>query len=165
MPGPIFFIQNRIGRNGREFRILKFRTMTLEPQKDESTFEPGNLTRITHLGRFLRRTKIDELPQLINVLKGDMSIVGPRPEIKRWTEVYPDKWALVLTVQPGMTDNASIEFRNEEKILAQSEYPEETYLNNILPHKLDLYIDYVKNHNFRGDLIIILRTIETIILK
>jgi lipopolysaccharide/colanic/teichoic acid biosynthesis glycosyltransferase len=91
-----------------------------------------------------------------------MSIVGPRPEVKEWTKVYPDKWAIVHLVKPGMTDNASIEFHNEEELLSQSKDPEETYRNVILPRKLDLYIDYVNNHTFRGDIMIILRTIKVI---
>jgi lipopolysaccharide/colanic/teichoic acid biosynthesis glycosyltransferase len=117
------------------------------------------------LGKILRKTKLDELPQLINVIKGDMSLVGPRPEVKKWTDVYPEKWAIVHRVKPGITDNASIEFRNEEEILSQSSNPEETYRNIILPHKLELYINYVHHHSFFGDLMIIIRTIQTIIIK
>lgn len=163
--GPIFFFQNRIGKNGKEFRILKFRTMTTFSSKKNDGFEPGDISRITAVGRILRITKMDEFPQLINIIKGDMSFVGPRPEVKKWTEFYPEKWKVVLSVKPGITDKASIEFRNEEELLSKSEYPEEVYLNKILPIKLDLNIDYAKNHTFSGDLIIILRTLKALIIK
>jgi len=165
MPGSVFFIQTRIGKGGKEFRLLKFRTMLVKPKTSEESFDAGDQSRITALGKILRKTKLDEIPQLINVLKGDMSLVGPRPEVRKWTTVYPEQWAIVHQVQPGITDNASIEFRNEEELLAQSSNPEETYRNVILPRKLELYIDYVNHHSFSGDLMIILRTIQTIIIK
>lgn len=165
MPGPVFFIQTRIGKGGREFRLLKFRTMRVKPKTSEGSFDVGDQSRITGLGKILRKTKLDEVPQLINVLKGDMSLVGPRPEVKKWTAVYPEQWAIVHQVQPGITDNASIEFRNEEELLAQSSNPEETYRNVILPRKLELYINYVHHHSFSGDLMIIIRTIQSVILK
>lgn len=131
----------------------------------KGSFDAGNSSRITPFGRFLRKTKLDELPQLFNVLKGEMSIVGPRPEVKQWTEVYPEKWQIVHTVKPGITDNASIEFRNEEELLAQSVDPIKTYREEILPRKLDLYIEYVNKQSFGGDLKIIFKTIEAIIFK
>lgn len=162
---PVFYVNTRIGRYGKEFKMLKFRTMDTNPYLPKSCFNPGDRSRVTKFGKFLRRTKIDELPQLLNVLSGDMSIVGPRPEVKKWTEVYPEKWAIVHTVKPGMTDNASIEFRNEEELLAQAQNPEETYRIAILPRKLDLYIDYVNNHTFFGDILILLRTINAILFK
>ena len=165
MPGPVFFIQTRIGKVGREFRLLKFRTMMVKQKTSEGSFDAGDQSRITAFGKILRKTKLDEIPQLINVLKGDMSLVGPRPEVKKWTVVYPEKWAIVHQVKPGITDSASIEFRNEEELLAQSSNPEETYRNIILPSKLELYINYVNHHSFFGDLMIILRTIQSIILK
>lgn len=165
MPGPVFFVQTRIGKGGREFRLLKFRTMRVKPRTSEGSFDVGDQSRITGLGKILRKTKLDEVPQLINVLKGDMSLVGPRPEVKEWTAVYPEQWAIVHQVQPGITDNASIEFRNEEELLAQSSNPEETYRNVILPRKLELYINYVQHHSFSGDLMIIIRTIQSVILK
>lgn len=165
MSYPIFFIQKRIGRNGKEFRLIKFRTMKVESKTIESTFNAGTKSRITALGKILRQTKIDELPQLLNVLKGDMSLVGPRPEVKKWTEVYPDKWSIVHSVKPGITDIAACEFRNEEELLWRSPDPEATYRNVILPRKLYLYIEYVNNHTFRGDSMIILRTIQTILFR
>lgn len=165
MPGPVFFIQQRIGQQGKPFRLIKFRTMKVASGKTSGSFDAGDNTRITPLGRFLRKTKLDELPQLINVLKGEMSFVGPRPEVKQWTEVYPEKWKIVHSVKPGITDNASIEFRNEEEILAKSNDPIKTYKEEILPRKLDLYIDYVNNRSGWGDLIIIYKTIKVVILK
>jgi lipopolysaccharide/colanic/teichoic acid biosynthesis glycosyltransferase len=165
MPGPIFFIQTRIGKGGKEFRLLKFRTMLVKPKASEGSFDAGDQSRITALGKILRKTKMDEIPQLINVLKGEMSLVGPRPEVKKWTTVYTEQWAIVHRVRPGITDNASIEFRNEEELLAQSLNPEETYRDVILPRKLELYINYVNHHSFWGDLMIILRTIQSVILK
>lgn len=165
MPGPIFFIQTRIGKRGKEFRLLKFRTMLVKPKTSEGSFDAGDQSRITSLGKILRKTKLDELPQLVNVLKGDMSLVGPRPEVRKWTEVYPEQWKIVHQVLPGITDNASIEFRNEEELLAQSSNPEETYRDVILPRKLELYIQYVHHHSFWGDVHIILKTIQTVLHK
>ena len=165
MPGPIFFIQTRIGKRGKEFRLYKFRTMLVKPKTSEGSFDAGDQSRITSLGKILRKTKLDELPQLINVLKGDMSLVGPRPEVRKWTEVYPEQWAIVHQVKPGITDNASIEFRNEEELLAQSSNPEETYREVILPRKLELYIQYVNHLSFGGDVRIILKTIQTVLFK
>lgn len=165
MPGSVFFKQYRVGKNGIIFKLNKFRTMITMKGEDSYGFNAGDTSRVTPLGRFLRKTKLDELPQLINVLKGEMSIVGPRPEVKKWTEVYPEKWSIILSIKPGITDNASIEFRNEEEVLSQSQNPEETYCNLILPRKLDLYIDYVNNQTFWGDVIIILRTINAVLFR
>ena len=137
--------------------------MRVLKEASKGSFDAGSSARITPFGRFLRKTKLDELPQLFNVLVGDMSIVGPRPEVRQWTEVYPEKWKIVHTVKPGITDNASIRFRNEEEILAQSPDPIKTYKEEILPKKLDLYIDYVHNHSFTGDMKIILKTIKAIL--
>lgn len=163
MPGPVFFIQQRIGKQGKPFRLIKFRTMKVASGKISGSFDAGDNSRITPLGRFLRKTKLDEIPQLINVLKGEMSIVGPRPEVQKWTEVYPEKWKIVHTVKPGITDNASIEFRNEEEILAKSDDPIKKYLEEILPRKLDLYINYVNNRSFIGDLRIIVKTLKAVL--
>lgn len=165
MPGPIFFIQKRIGRRGFLFGLIKFRSMLVASGTNGGSFDAGDTSRISPVGKFLRKTKLDELPQLINVLKGDMSIVGPRPEVKQWTEVYLEKWEIVHSVKPGITDNASIEFRNEEEILAQSKDPIKIYKEEILPRKLDLYIDYVNNQSFCGDIKIIFKTIKVVIIK
>lgn len=165
-PGPILFVQDRIGKNGLVFRLLKFRTMTVVANfGKESTFDAGDKSRITSIGRILRKTKLDELPQLYNILKGDMSFVGPRPEIKKWTLVYPEKWIVVHQVKPGITDNASIMYYNEEEILTKSTDPEDTYLNLILPRKLDINIEYVKNHTIFQDIKIILKTLKVILSK
>jgi lipopolysaccharide/colanic/teichoic acid biosynthesis glycosyltransferase len=161
-PGPAFFRQRRVGRNGRNFYLLKFRTMSVLQDAEKGRFEPGSSARVTRIGRVLRKTKLDELPQLWNVLKGDMALVGPRPEVQKWTEVYPERWALVHTVRPGITDPAAIVFRNEEEILADSPDPEYTYQFKILPKKLEMYEVYVKNRSFAGDLKLIFRTLIAI---
>lgn len=156
---PILFRQKRMGLYGREFILLKFRTMTVRRGSESGTFDAGSVVRVTRLGHFLRRTKLDELPQLWNVLVGDMSLVGPRPEVRKWTEVYPERWALVLSVKPGITDPASIVFRNEENLLAAASDPENEYRCVILPRKLSLYEDYLHNPTFWGDLCILFRTL------
>lgn len=163
--GPIFFRQIRIGKNGQKFKLNKFRTMEVRTGAENGSFDAGNKTIITPTGSILRKYKLDELPQLFNVLMGDMSIVGPRPEIKKWTDLYPDKWDIVLKVKPGITDNASIYYRNEEEILSKTIDPEKTYELEILPKKLDYYIDYVNNNSFWGDIKIIFRTFHIIITK
>lgn len=131
----------------------------------EGNFNPGNRSRVTSVGQFLRKSKLDELPQLINVFKGEMSMVGPRPEIPQWVTVYPERWEKVLSVRPGITDNSSILFRDEESILSQSEDPERTYREVILPKKLDFYEEYVDTHSFFGDIKTIFRTIISINFK
>jgi lipopolysaccharide/colanic/teichoic acid biosynthesis glycosyltransferase len=163
--GPVFFKQERIGKNGIPFTLLKFRSMTVMKEASDGLFEPGNVSRVTTVGKFLRKSKLDELPQLFNVLFGEMSLVGPRPEVKKWVSAYPDRWMKVLTVSPGMTDNASIEFRNEEKLLTQSEHPEKTYLEQVLPQKLTVYEHYVDNHSLTGDLKLIFKTVFYCVFK
>lgn len=165
MAGPIFFNQVRVGRNRKLFRLKKFRSMTILKNSENGAFDLGSNTRVTSLGKILRRTKLDELPQLFNVIIGDMSIVGPRPEVQKWTEIYPEKWDIVLKVKPGITDNASIHFRNEEDLLAASSNPYDTYKNEILPLKLNYYIDYVNNNSLWGDIVIIIKTFKQIIIK
>lgn len=162
---PVFFIQQRVGVRGRTFNIIKFRTMTVLREARQGTFDAGDSSRVTRVGQWLRRFKLDELPQIINVLKGDMSFVGPRPEIRKWVEVYPERWTKVLSVRPGITDNASIEFRNEEEILKASANPLQTYQNEVLPQKLDLYEHYVDNQSLWGDVKIVFRTFYTVICK
>jgi len=157
--GPIFFTQKRAGLNGKEFNIIKFRSMFVMPG-DSVAFQPGNISRITPIGKVLRRFKIDELPQLVNILRGEMSVVGPRPEVLFWIKFYPEKWSKVLSLRPGLTDNASIKYSDEESILAGSPDPERTYREEILPKKLNLYCDYVDNHSIHRDLKIIILTIK-----
>jgi len=159
---PVIFSQERMGYRGRPFHVLKFRTMEVLKGAERGLFEPGSRTRVTPFGRILRAYKIDELPQLWNVLKGEMSFVGPRPEIRKWVEAYPDRWRKVLSVKPGITDPASIVYRDEEEILAASSDPEKTYRDVILPHKLSLYEGYVDHATFWGDLQTILATLAKI---
>ncbi len=160
--GPAIFRQTRIGRNGRPFTLLKFRSMSIQKQTAPG-FTPGATTRITRLGKWIRKTKTDELPQLWNVLIGDMSLVGPRPEVPEWTKVYPERWKVVLSVRPGITDPASIEYRDEESILASADDPEACYRDEILPRKLNLSESYVRNWSFLGDLAILVRTVVAIV--
>lgn len=156
---PVFFVQKRVGKGGHQFRIFKFRSMTVSKAAAEGSFDAGNSRRVTRVGRILRKTKLDELPQLWNVFIGDMSLVGPRPEVQKWVEAYPERWRFVHSIRPGITDNASLEFRNEEEILAASDDPEVTYREVVLPRKLYLYEDYVRNRTFLGDIRILFRTI------
>lgn len=159
---PILFVQERVGCGGSLFRIFKFRTMTVAKETNE--FEPGQQSRVTRVGRLLRKTKLDELPQLWNVLLGDMSLVGPRPEVAKWVQEYPDRWAKVHTVRPGITDPASIAYRNEEELLAGADDPTEMYRTEVLPRKLDLYEQYVSSQSFVGDVRILFRTLVAIVL-
>jgi lipopolysaccharide/colanic/teichoic acid biosynthesis glycosyltransferase len=136
--------------------------MSIKKGAEKGSFDAGNSSRVTSVGRILRKTKMDELPQLFNVLMGNMSLVGPRPEVEKWTRVYPERWDRVLMVKPGITDNASIEFRDEEELLAESENPEETYRNFILPIKLKLYEQYVDSHSLKGDVEILIKTVKAV---
>jgi len=162
---PVFFKQYRVGRNGVDFLLLKFRTMCVEKGAEAGQFDAGDCSRVTSVGKFLRRTKLDELPQIWNVLKGEMSVVGPRPEIRKWVEAYPNRWQEVLMVRPGITDPASIRFRNEEELLAKASDPEAEYREVILPQKLALYEEYVADASFFGDLALIFKTILVVIRK
>ncbi len=157
-PGGPLFRQVRVGREGKPFRIAKFRSMAVAETSEAGSFEPGSSARVTAVGRVLRRTKLDELPQLWNVLCGEMSLVGPRPEVPRWTQVHADRWRDVLSVRSGITDPASLEFRHEEALLAAEADPEAAYRDRILPRKLDLAEQYVRERTFAGDLAILART-------
>ena len=161
---PIIFKQERAGLHGKMFTIYKFRSMTNVLVKD-ATADLGNTNRITRVGAILRKTKFDEVPQLFNVLKGDMSIVGPRPELSVWLNSYADRWVKVHSVKPGITDNASIVYRNEEELLASADNPKSYYRDEILPHKLSMYEDYVDNHGLWYDIRIILKTIGVVLGK
>jgi lipopolysaccharide/colanic/teichoic acid biosynthesis glycosyltransferase len=157
--GPVFFIQERIGRNFRPFRLYKFRTMNNYPG-DESLITIGvRDPRITKVGYYLRRIKLDELPQVINVIKGDMSIVGPRPEVRKYVELYTEEQKRVLVVKPGITDYASIEFRNENELLSGIENPDDYYIKVIMPEKLKLNLQYLSNRSVKQYLRIIFLTI------
>ena len=161
--GPIFFRQRRIGQGMRPFYILKFRTMVHNADSIGTKITVGQDSRITPVGRFLRKTKIDELPQLFNVFFGDMSIVGPRPEVPQYVNAYPEDFQKVLVVRPGITDQASIKFRDEASLLAAAADPEREYVENILPNKLALAKEYVKHASFLIDLRLILQTIFQIV--
>ena len=164
--GPIFFRQERIGFQGSIFRIHKFRTMVLDAEKKGKQITVGADSRITTVGGFLRKYKLDELPQLIDVLVGNMSLVGPRPEVPKYIDYYSaDEKHDVLSVKPGITDNASIEFRDENELLASSKDPEAAYINEVLPKKIALYRKYVRERSFFGDVVIISKTIFLIIKK
>ncbi|GAA0758151.1 sugar transferase [Clostridium sartagoforme] len=160
--GPIFFKQKRIGRYGNEFNILKYRTMVVNAERIGRQITIGNDSRVTRIGYFLRKYKLDELPQLINVLKGDMSLVGPRPEVPKYVELYNENQKRVLEVRPGITDYASIEYRDENSILGNVKNPEEYYINIIMPHKIDLNMKYIENNNIFIDIAIIFKTIFNI---
>jgi len=164
--GPIFFRQERVGFQGINFRIHKFRTMVLNAEKKGKQITVGEDSRITTVGSFLRKYKLDELPQLIDVLVGDMSLVGPRPEVPKYIDCYSDDEKYdVLSAKPGITDNASIEFRDENELLASSKDPEAAYINEVLPRKIALYRKYVRERSFFGDVVIIFKTIFLIIKK
>jgi len=157
--GPVFFRQVRVGRHGREFRILKFRTMHVDAPARGPQITVGRDPRITRSGHVLRKYKIDEFPQFINVLVGDMSVVGPRPEVPRYVAMYPAATReLVLSVRPGITDLASIEYRDENELLGRSADPERTYVEQVMPAKLAFCERYVRERSFTGDLGIIGRT-------
>lgn len=160
--GPILFKQKRVGKNALVFNILKFRTMVVDAEKVGRQITVGNDSRITKVGIFLRKYKLDELPQLINVIKGDMSLVGPRPEVPKYVELYNENQKRVLEVRPGITDYASIEYRDENSILGNVENPEEYYINIIMPHKIDLNMEYIENNNVFIDIAIIFKTIFNI---
>ncbi|MEI7817535.1 MAG: sugar transferase [Desulfuromonadales bacterium] len=160
---PGLFRQQRVGRHGRNFQLFKFRTMAVKHGTEHGSFDAGSSARVTRVGKLLRKTKLDELPQLWNVLTGDMALVGPRPEVCKWVAVYPERWAKVLTVRPGITDPASIVYRDEEEILARSADPERAYRDEILPHKLSLYEEYVHTRSFFGDIGIIFKTLKVVL--
>lgn len=161
--GGILYRQERSGKGGRIFKVLKFRTMRPD------SFSKGALTvgsrdsRITNIGFYLRKYKLDELPQLFNVLKGDMSFVGPRPEVKKYTDLYDRRQIRVLSVRPGITDYASIRFRNENDLLAESSDPEKLYIDKIMPEKLDLNLKYIDDNNLFKDVKIIFDTFYAIV--
>ena len=160
---PVLFVQQRVGRHGRDFPLYKFRSMANAPAGIEAEFAPGDRARVTATGAFLRRSKLDELPQLFNVIRGEMSLVGPRPEVRRWVAEFPERWNRILVERPGITDEAAIVFRDEEDILAREEDPDSAYRDLVLPRKLSLYERYVHELGPRRDLGIVLRTLIRLI--
>lgn len=160
--GPVFFLQKRVGRGNRDFRIYKFRTMKIDNGSGALITVGGRDSRVTRFGYYLRRFKIDELPQLLNVLKGDMSFVGPRPEVRKYVEMYSPEQLRVLEVRPGITSPASIKYRNENEILANAANPEETYIKEVLPDKLKLDLEYINHRSFRHDLQLLFQTLTSL---
>lgn len=161
-PGPVFYRQERIGRHGRPFRIVKFRSMTHDTDRGSNHVTVAGDPRITRVGAFLRKTKIDEFPQLINVLLGQMSLVGPRPEVAQFVELYDERQRRVLDVLPGITSTASIAYRDEEHQLSSSDDPGATYLHDIMPKKLEMNLTYIERENVVRDVGVILRTLATV---
>ncbi len=163
--GPAYFRQERVGRNFRPFYIYKFRTMHLKDRSAGPLVTAQGDKRVTRVGKYLRRYKIDELPQLLNILKGDMSFVGPRPEVMKYVELFQDDYAKILAVRPGLTDPASIKFRNEEDILSASGNWERDYIDIILPEKLRLSGKYLENRSFTGDIALMIDTARGFLRK
>ena len=156
--GPVLFLQKRVGRNFVPFAICKFRTMVPDAEQRGAQLTAGADPRITRVGRWLRKTKVDELPQLINVLKGEMSLVGPRPEVPKYVELLHDQYVDVLTVRPGLTDPSSIKYRDESELLAESSDPEREYVERILPDKLAVSRAYIARATLLSDLGVLLAT-------
>ncbi len=161
--GPALFKQERVGRYGKTFNIWKFRSMVVNAEAKGMQITTDDDNRITKVGKFIRKTKIDELPQLFNVLSGKMSFVGPRPEVPKYVAMYNDEQLRVLSVKPGITDLASIEFRNENDLLDRDEDPEKKYIEEIMPVKLALNIKYIEKAGFFYDIGLIFKTIGKVI--
>lgn len=157
--GDIFFKQVRVGKGGKTFNILKFRTMVVNAESLGKQITVGKDNRITKIGGFLRKLKVDELPQLINVFKGDMSLVGPRPEVPKYVDMYTEEQRKVLTVRPGITDMASLRYKDENDILGKVDDPEAYYINTIMPDKLKLNLEYIEKNNIILDIFLIIKTI------
>jgi lipopolysaccharide/colanic/teichoic acid biosynthesis glycosyltransferase len=155
--GPVFFAQNRIGKNFRQFQFYKFRSMVEGSDREDGLTAPGD-SRITRIGRIVRRFKLDELPQLFNVLKGDMQLVGSRPEVDRYVQMFRQQYAVILQDRPGITDPASLAFRHEDRIL-RADRLEQQYVDEVLPAKLALALEYQRKRTFRSDLSILFRTL------
>ncbi|MBP3428394.1 MAG: sugar transferase [Clostridia bacterium] len=162
-PGPVFYRQVRVGRNGKTFRIFKFRTMIVDADKKGLAITVGRDSRITRVGAFLRRTKLDELAQLINVFCGEMSFVGPRPEVQKYVDLYTPYQRQVLLVRPGITDYASIAYRNENDLLAGTDDPEKMYIEEIMPAKIELNMKYLREISPLADIRLILSTIAVVV--
>ena len=162
-PGPVFFRQVRVGQKGQYFRLIKFRTMSVNAEKIGPQITVGRDPRITGLGRLLRKAKVDELPQLFNVLTGDMSLVGPRPEVPRYVSLYSQNQKRVLELMPGITDPASIKYRDESEILAESPDPEMTYIGVIMPEKIKINLAYGLEATVSSDFKVVLKTLQRLI--
>ncbi|MEN8223891.1 MAG: sugar transferase [Bacteroidota bacterium] len=160
--GGTFYLQERVGRSNKDFRIYKFRSMHPGADSKGLLTVGGRDPRVSKAGYFLRKTKLDELPQLLNILKGDMSFVGPRPEVRKYVDLYKESQMAVLDVRPGLTDYASLQYFEENKLLEKSEDPEKAYIEQIMPAKLDLNLRYIRDRSFWLDLRIIMKTIARI---
>ena len=161
--GPVFYVQQRVGMHNKNLSMLKFRTMTVNADKKGLLTVGENDSRITDIGRLLRKTKMDELPQLFNILKGDMSVVGPRPEVRYYVNYYTTEQMQVLAVRPGLTDLASLAYIDENKILAACDNPQQTYIEKIMQEKLSLNFEYIRQISFGTDMKIIGKTLLKII--
>jgi lipopolysaccharide/colanic/teichoic acid biosynthesis glycosyltransferase len=161
--GGVFYKQVRVGKYGKDFKLYKFRSMRIGSDKKGLLTVGGRDSRITRSGYFIRKYKLDELPQLINVFFGDMSLVGPRPEVRKYVDLYNEEQLKVLNVKPGITDYASIQYSNENEVLAKSQNPEKTYIEEIMPHKLKLNQKYINEIGIVADFKIILKTIKKIL--
>ena len=161
--GPVFYRQVRVGYKNRDFRIFKFRSMRMGADKGSLVTIGGRDPRITRSGYFIRKYKLDELPQLINVFVGDMSLVGPRPEVRHYVDYWTPEQMHVSDVRPGITDPASIKFRNENELMGQAEDPEDYYINVIMQEKIKLYLEYVEKAGFWYDITLIFKTFKVIV--
>lgn len=161
--GGVFFLQTRVGKNNKDFKLFKFRTMRVDAESKGQLTIGGRDNRITKAGYFLRKYKLDELPQLLNVLIGDMSLVGPRPEVRKYVDMYTAEQLQVLSVKPGITDYASIKYADESELLAKAENPEQFYIQTVMPDKLAINLQYIKNRSFGADIAILFKTIGKIL--
>lgn len=162
-PGPVFYKQVRVGRNNKDFYLYKFRSMRVGSDKKGLITVGGRDPRVTRSGYYIRKYKLDEFPQLINVFKGDMSLVGPRPEVRKYVDLYTPEQMHVLDVRPGITDLASIRYRNENELLAKASAPEQYYRDVIMQDKLNINLEYVHNHSIWGDIKLIFKTFSAIV--
>lgn len=161
--GPVFYRQTRVGKDGKDFRIYKFRSMRQGSDKKGLITVGGRDPRVTRSGYFIRKYKLDEFPQLINVLVGDMSVVGPRPEVRRYVDLYNEEQLKVLSVKPGITDIASIKYRNENKLLEKADDPDKMYIEEIMPDKLRYNLEYIAKQSFWFDIKLIFMTFKEIV--
>ncbi|RKR07167.1 lipopolysaccharide/colanic/teichoic acid biosynthesis glycosyltransferase [Maribacter vaceletii] len=161
--GDVFYKQTRVGINNQDFLLYKFRTMAVGSDKKGLITVGNDDVRITNSGKFLRKYKLDELPQLINVLKGDMSLVGPRPEVRKYVDLYTEEQMKVFRVKPGITDVASIKYSNENEVLKNQTNPNQYYIEQLMPEKLNLNLDYISNRSFFSDLQVIINTFTKIL--
>lgn len=163
--GPVFYRQTRVGRNNRDFRLYKFRSMRVGSDKKGLITVGGHDPRVTRSGYYIRKYKLDEFPQLINVFTGDMSLVGPRPEVRKYVDMYTPEQMRVLTVRPGITSLASIRYRNENDILAAAEDPDRCYIEQVMPDKLAIDLEYVDRASLWNDILLIFSTFREIIVR